>query len=265
MFARHYITAETTILLFLHHNQGDLWPKVKAPNYFAAALRNQLWTVAPNNGGTTFPIDGDVLREGLPCPGKEIIGEFGGNSYEDAWGYASPIMAQDQEGVDKLKEKFENNNGSCRFIDPVFGGKNDLPPIIHGAFRATAATKGVPRTTIHLLTPEEIASRGPRASADAAQMARRDFWTQGGIKSKEDIKKYGDKVNDAFGLNDTTKEEAKERFLKDFESDLDVEPLCALIWENRDVFGDDILQIKEGIITYEVELGYTLENVEPKG
>jgi hypothetical protein len=55
--------------------------------------------------------------------------------------------------------------------------------------------------------------------------------------------------------------------LKDFESDSglakDAEPLCDLIWKNRDVFRDDILQIKEGIISYKVELGYTLENLEP--
>jgi hypothetical protein len=49
----------------------------------------------------------------------------------------------------------------------------DLPPIIHSTFRATAAAKGVPRTTIHWLTPEEIASRGLHAAADTAQKARR--------------------------------------------------------------------------------------------
>jgi hypothetical protein len=61
--------------------------------------------------------------------------------------------------------------------------------------------------------------------------------------------------------------EAKERFLSHFESDSglakDAEPLRDLIWNNRDVFGDDIFQIKEGIISYEVELGYTLDNLEP--
>jgi hypothetical protein len=70
MLACHYINAETTIPLFLHHDQGDLWPKVKAPEYFVVALRNQLLTVTPSNGGTSFPIEGDVLYEGLPCPGK---------------------------------------------------------------------------------------------------------------------------------------------------------------------------------------------------
>jgi hypothetical protein len=62
--------------------------------------------------------------------------------------------------------------------------------------------------------------------------------------------------------------EAKERFLSDFESDSglakDAEPLCDSIWNNRDVFGDDILHIKEEIISYEVELGYTLDNLEPR-
>jgi hypothetical protein len=79
MLARHYVTKETTIPLFLHHAQGDLWPKVKAPEYFAAALQNQLWTVTPRNGGTSFPIEGDELCEGLSFPGKEIVGEINRN------------------------------------------------------------------------------------------------------------------------------------------------------------------------------------------
>jgi hypothetical protein len=64
-----------------------------------------------------------------------------------------------------------------------------------------------------------------------------------------------------------SEEKAKERFLKDFESvsglAKDAEPLRDLIWENRDVFEDDILQIKKEIISYEVELGYTLDKSEP--
>jgi hypothetical protein len=75
MLARHYIAPETVVPLFLQHSQGDLWPKMKAPEYFAAALRNQLWTVTPSNGGTSFPIEGDELHDGLSCLGKEIIGE----------------------------------------------------------------------------------------------------------------------------------------------------------------------------------------------
>jgi hypothetical protein len=91
--------------------------------------------------------------------------------------------------------------------------------------------------------------------------------TQGGRKSKEDVEKYGGSINDAFGPNVMSEEEAKERFLKHFESDSglakNAEPLHDLIWEYRDVFGDDILQIKEGIISYEVELGCTLDNLKP--
>jgi hypothetical protein len=83
MLARHYITLETVVPLFLQNDQGDLWPKVKAPEYFAAALQNQLWTVTPSNGGTSFPIEGDVLQEGLSSHGKEIVGEFNGNGYKN--------------------------------------------------------------------------------------------------------------------------------------------------------------------------------------
>jgi hypothetical protein len=45
-----------------------------------------------------------------------------------------------------------------------------------------------------------------------------------------------------------TEEEAKERFLNDFESNLglakDAEPLRDLVWEYRDMFGDHIMELK---------------------
>jgi hypothetical protein len=176
-------------------------------------------------------------------------------------------MVQDQDDVKNLFEALKVKNSADIFVDPAQGGKDNLPPIIYNAFRATTAAEGVPRTTIHQLTPEEIESRGLCKAADTAQKACREFWTRGGRKSKKYVEKYGGKINDAFGKDEMTKAKAKEHFLRDFESDSglakDAEPLRELIWKNRDVFGDDILQIKEGIISYEVEFFYTLDNLEP--
>jgi hypothetical protein len=107
----------------------------------------------------SFPIEGDELHDGLSCPGKEIIGEFSGNGYEDVRGYASLIIVQDERDVEKLFEDFKIKNGADRFIDPDQGEKGDLPPIVYNTCRATATTEGVPRTTIHQLTPEKIESR----------------------------------------------------------------------------------------------------------
>ena len=64
-----------------------------------------------------------------------------------------------------------------------------------------------------------------------------------------------------------TEEQAKRKFLKDFEADENLaekaKPLQDLVWEYRGVFGDTHLGTKEGIISHEVELGYTLEGLKP--
>jgi hypothetical protein len=38
---------------------------------------------------------------------------------EDVWSYASPIMVQGQDNVDKLFEAFKIKNGADRFVDPA--------------------------------------------------------------------------------------------------------------------------------------------------
>jgi hypothetical protein len=98
---------------------------------------------------------------------------------------------------------------------------------------------------------------------DAAQIERCKFWTLGGRRSEKD----GGVLNAPFEKDDMMKEETKRRFLSDFESDLglakEAEPLRDLVWEYRDVFGDHIMELKEGIISYEVELGCNVDDLAP--
>jgi hypothetical protein len=41
----------------------------------------------------------------------------------------------------------------------------------------------------------------------------------------------------------------------------EAEPLRNLVCEYRDVFGNHIMELKEGIISYEVELGCNVDNL----
>jgi hypothetical protein len=102
------------------------------------------------------------------------------------------------------------------------------------AYPAMTASNDVPRTIIHRIPDEKIASRGLRAVADAAQKARREFWILGGRRAEKD----GGMLNARFKEDEMTEEEAKRHFLSDFESDLglakEAEPLRDLVWEYRD-------------------------------
>jgi hypothetical protein len=207
--ARNHVSSGTVVPLYLTQTTGELYPRVKALSSFDSTLRDQMWSIGPTDGEERFFVDGNRLHSGLTwqCKETEDQQRVDHQPSKEPWGYATPVIALGQEEAEASR--------TDRHITAYRVNKADVTASKTGgvdtpsALRATTEGSNIPRTKIIELTQEEIESRGLRKKADEAQQGRSEYWAQGGA----------DEQGRPLQKGVMTEEQAKRKFLKDFEVD----------------------------------------------